>query len=107
MKDINEIRGFLIDNRLDEPTVICSNKATIWFNDLVNSFEVVDGTKHADKHLAENKPFRLVPGNSVIINNRNSRRNGTPCFIAEVASGPRGMAQPTRERAIIESYGGS
>lgn len=40
-KDTNIIIGFLTDTGIDEPLVLCSNCCTLWFNDVVEKFNLI------------------------------------------------------------------
>lgn len=50
MKDTNIIIGFLIDMGLTEPLVICSNGCTLWYDDIIEKFNIIPyGSKQWDK----------------------------------------------------------
>lgn len=71
-KDTNFIVAFITDTGIDEPLVLCSNCCTLWFNDMVEKFDIFSPRSiqyselpHADIDLSK---IKFQPGDIVTAN---------------------------------------
>lgn len=51
-KDVNIIIGFLTDTGIDEPLVLCSNCCTLWYNDVLERFDITSPSDPKWKNMS-------------------------------------------------------
>ena len=68
-KDVNIIIGFITDTGTDNPLVLCSNCCTIWYNDLIEKFDIIPITSKKWSKLQHTpidiSKIKLQPGDMV------------------------------------------